>query len=123
MNIGHYIPIIKYTSYCTFSLNYVLNLPILAAKYCQRVLNVSNNDAGTRILLSKCQQNAFQPDLAYENQLIAKNISPDISISLLENIASILLDKENLEISLITYLKGYKKRKQPQDFIFGIIEV
>lgn len=84
---------------------------------------MSNDDVDTRILLSKCQQNTFQPDLAYENQLIAKNKSSNLSISVLENVASILLDKENLEISLITYLKGFKKRKHPQDFIFGIIEV
>lgn len=83
---------------------------------------MSGNDLSTRILLSKCQQNLFQPKLAYTNHLLAEAQFPD-ELSVLENRASIMLDNEEFEESLITYLNGAKKRIQPLDFILGVLKV
>ncbi|XP_022171592.1 tetratricopeptide repeat protein 25-like [Myzus persicae] len=94
----------------------------IAAQYCEKVLAVSGNDLSTRILLSKCQQNLFQPKLAYTNHLLAEAQFPD-ELSVLENRASIMLDNEEFEESLITYLNGAKKRIQPLDFILGVLKV
>jgi len=83
---------------------------------------VSKYDLSTRILLSKCQQNLFQPKLAYENHFLAEAQFPN-NLSVLENRASIMLDNEEFEESLITYLNGVKKRVQPLDFALGVLKV
>jgi len=95
---------------------------ILAAQYCEKVLAVSKYDLSTRILLSKCQQNLFQPKLAYENHLLAEAEFPN-KLSVLENRASIMLDNEEFEESLITYLNGVKIRTQPLVFVLGVLKV
>ncbi|XP_060855897.1 uncharacterized protein LOC132933649 [Metopolophium dirhodum] len=94
----------------------------IAAQYCEKVLAVSKYDLSTRILLSKCQQNLFQPKLAYENHLLAEAEFPN-ELSVLENRASIMLDNEEFEESLITYLNGVKHRTQPLDFVLGVLKV
>jgi len=60
--------------------------------------------------------------LAYENHLLAEAEFPD-ELSVLENRASIMLDNEEFEESLITYLNGVKKRIQPLDFALGVLKV
>ncbi|XP_025196861.1 uncharacterized protein LOC112595768 [Melanaphis sacchari] len=94
----------------------------IAAQYCEKVLAVSNNDLNTRILLSKCQQNLFQPKLAYANHMLAEAQSPN-KLSVLENKASVMLENEEFEKSLITYLNLVKTKVQPLDFALGVLKV
>ncbi|XP_060844682.1 uncharacterized protein LOC132924406 [Rhopalosiphum padi] len=94
----------------------------IAAQYCEKVLAVSNNDLDTRILLSKCQQNLFQPKLSYENHMLAEAQFPNI-LSVLENRASTTLDNEEYEKSLLTYLNLAKQRVKPIDFTLGVLKL
>ncbi|VVC30867.1 Tetratricopeptide-like helical domain [Cinara cedri] len=91
-----------------------------SAQCCEKVLAISD-DIDFRILFSKCQQNTLQPNLAYTNHLIAEDISPN-SIHVLENKASVLLDNEEFEESLLTYLNGVKRRTQPPVFKMGVLK-
>jgi len=65
--------------------------------------------------------NLFQPKLGYKNHLLAEAQSKNISV--MENRASVMLDNEEYEKSLLTYLNGVKKRIRPLDFIFGVLKV
>ncbi|CAH1731009.1 unnamed protein product [Aphis gossypii] len=94
----------------------------IAAQYCEKVLAVSKNDLDTRILLSKCQQKLFKPKLAYTNHMLAEDQFPD-KLSVLENRASIMLENDEFEKSLITYLNISKKKIKPIDFTLGVLKL
>lgn len=95
----------------------------LAALYFQRVLDVAKDDYEIRIMLSKCQQNTFQPFLAHQNHLLALKKSLT-HLMVMENEARMLCDNhDEFEFSLIQYLNGARKRVQPPTFTLGTLKV
>lgn len=72
--------------------------------------------------MSKCQQNIIQPKLAEKHQFLAENQSPT-SLLVLENGANLLIDDDEFELSLLTYLNGFRKRTLPTVFNFGFLTV
>jgi hypothetical protein len=95
---------------------------ILAAFYCEKILNINNDDLYYRIMLSKCQKQTFQPDLANINHLIAEKKYPD-SLKVLENAGYNCFEHFNFEESLKIFLKGDKIIDQPQHFKVGVAKV
>lgn len=84
---------------------------------------MDNDDQEIRIMLSKCQQNTFQPFSAHQNHLLALKKSPK-HLLVLENEAQMLSDyHDEFELSLVQYLNGARNRTQPPIFTLGTLKV
>lgn len=73
-------------------------------------------------MLSKCQKQIFQPDLAKNNHLIAEKKYPN-SLKVLENAGYKFFEDFNFEESLKIFLEGHKRIDQPRDFKIGVAKV
>lgn len=75
---------------------------------CQEILDHNSHDEDNRIMLSKCQREMFQFELAEENHLIAKSKYP-YSSKVLENEACHLFEHCDFEKSMNIFAQGNKK--------------
>lgn len=84
---------------------------------------MADDDSDTRVMLTKCQQNTFRLISANDDLLSAHDESPD-RLSAWENRAHVLYDHhDEFEYSLMKYMNGMKRRRQPPTFTLGALKV
>lgn len=94
-----------------------------AQRYLEESLKFPGGDTcKTLVLISKCQQHAFQPILADKYQLEAESVDPT-DILAMENSAELFIDSGKFGLGWNKYNEGAKRRKYPDVFTRGKIMV